>query len=177
MINMNNMMNLNNMNQMIYNQDNTNYNKKEMIMNLINQNNQMVNQIAINNNMIKSLLENPNSENIFEENKFDDYISNINFFPGYMGKRINVLFEYNGIQINVIAPEDVKMKELLKIFYIKFQILTRNKNYKVWELYDYIFLFNGCKISFGEEKSLIDYGLNKPVNKILFYLKDNIIGG
>ena len=132
MFNMNNMMNLNNLEQMMLNQDNINSNKNEMIMNLINQNNQMANQITMNNNMIKSLLDRVNA--------IEDLIGDINFFPGYKCRKTNVTFQdSSGIRINIVAPIDAKMKELLNVFHIRLQIYGKLNNIIVKEI-DYYFI-------------------------------------
>ena len=163
-------MNMNNFQPMMPNQLNDNLNRNEMINNLINQNSQMTNQIAINNNMLQNLL---NSEMSLKENKKNNFLSllsEINFFPRYKGEIANIIFEDNtGIKINISAPNDAKMKDLLVIFYIKLQIYRLNHQINLDEMKDYIFLFNSQKISLDEEKSILDYGLTHKINKILFF--------
>ena len=84
----------------------------------------MENQILINNNMIKNLIENSNhsSENMNTNNNLYDDLFDVDFFPGKIGARINVIFESGTTKINVVAPLDTPMKELLQIFYVKLQI-------------------------------------------------------
>ena len=131
MFNMNNMMNLNNLDQMMLNQDNINSNKNEMIMNLINQNNQMANQIIMNNNMIKSLLD--------RVNVIDDL--------GYKCRKINVTFQdSSGITINIVAPIDAKMKELLNVFHIRLQIYGKLNNIIVNEI-DYYCIWHNLHLN------------------------------
>ena len=90
----NNFNDINNM--MMFNNNNINQNDKEQLLNLINQNIQMTNQIAINNNLIKNIIENSNFSNVNQQNnKFFKEVSNIDFFPGKMGEKINVIFEYD----------------------------------------------------------------------------------
>ena len=111
-------MNLNNFVPMPNNQNNNNnLNNNAMLMNLLNQNNQMANNIAMNNEMIKNMLYN-------KKNEIEKKLQNIDFFQDDdRTKKINVLFKgHNGSIVNVIAPKDVKMKELLKTFCIKLQI-------------------------------------------------------
>ena len=79
-----------NINNMMFNQNimnNMEQNKKDLILNLINQNIQLTNQIAINNNMIKEIIDNPNfnMENINKKNDFYNELYNIDFFPGKYG--------------------------------------------------------------------------------------------
>ena len=119
-----NIMNMNNFQPMMFNQFNNNLNKDELMINLINQNSQMTNQIAIKNNILKSLMQNP------MKSKLD--LTEINFFPRYKGKIINIFFEDNtGIKINIATPNDAQMKDLLTIFHIRLQIygLENKKKY------------------------------------------------
>ena len=133
---MNNLnINMNNMNQ-----NNINSNQNQEISDLINQNNQMAYQIVMNNNMLTSIMQKSNSN----QKSFYDMTSNINFFPGCKGLKVNVTFNSpSGIIINVVVPRDAKMKELLIVFYIKLQILGIDKKFKINEFKDYMFLFNG----------------------------------
>ena len=173
-----NIMNMNNFQPIMPNQLNNDSNKNELMINLINQNNQMTNQIAFNNNMLKSMLcLDTNSK----ENKIESLLSilsDINFFPRYNGKKINVFFEDNtGIKINIRAPNDAEMKDLLVVFHIKLQLYGLENKIKIYNLEEYTFLFNSKKISLNEKTSIYDYGLVREINKIVFFLANNIIGG
>ena len=68
----------------------------------------------------------------------------------------------------------MKMFELLEAFFEKFKMSGYNFNNYILE--DYMFLFNGSLIPLKEQKTLIDYGLILPVNKIFFHRKNEIIG-
>ena len=178
--NMNNMMN--NLNYMMMNVQNNNMNKttKEQILDLINQNMQMTEQISINNNMIKNMIENSDFENENKEktNRFKD-ITEIDFFPGYHGQKINVIFsDTTGIKINIITPFNAKVKDLLRAFHTSLQIQGKYLlKIKIFDIEDYIFLYNNNIISLNDEKTIFDYGLKKNVEKIVFYQRNSIIGG
>ena len=165
-----NIMNMNNFQPMMFNQFNNNLNKDELMINLINQNSQMTNQIAINNNILKSLMQNP------MKSKLD--LSEINFFPRYKGEIINIFFQDNtGIKINIATPYDAQMKDLLTIFHIRLQIYGLENKKKIYELKAYTFLYNSQKISLDEKASIFDYGLKNKLETIVFFLKNNMIGG
>ena len=167
---MNNMMNnMNNLNNMMM----SNQNNKEQILNLINQNIQMANQIVINNNMIKTMIENSNQQNQFN---FD--LSNIDLFPGNTGEKINVIFEYDSFTIiTVITPLDAKMKDLLKAFYIKFQLYAKSKNKDIRNLDEYSFIHSARLISLDEQRTLQEFGFVHSFEHVIFKLKQDIIGG
>ena len=169
------------MNQMMGNQGNiNNQNMNNFMLNLINQNIQMANQIAINNNILKTLIENPSSfnniNNLFQADNpnisgnnqiafkninmntmnknLKDLIDSIDFFPGKSNNKCNVYFENpSGLRINMIVPRDVKMSDLIYVFYIKLQMI----GYKIKKLDDYIFLFNGYTVSLNEQKNIYEY--------------------
>ena len=164
-----------NMNPMMLNNDINNSNQNELFSNLINQNIQMANQISINNNIMKSMIQNQDSD---KNNSLIDIINNIDFFPLYEGKKVNVIFKNSdGISINVIAPISCKMKELLTVFYIMLQIYGKINNIKIWNLKEYFFLRNVHIIYLNEEKSIFDCGLYNDAQSIIFRLKNEIIGG
>ena len=165
-----NIINMNNFQPMMFNQFNNNLNKDELMINLINQNSQMTNQITINNDMLKSLMQNQ------MKSKLD--LSEINFFPRYKGKKINILFEDNtGIKMNITTPNDAEMKDLLAIFHIRLQIYGLENKIKIYELKDYSFMYNSLKISVDEKKTINVYGMHKVLETIVFFLKNAIIGG
>ena len=179
--NINNLMNPN-INNMMLNQNimnNMEQNKKDLILNIINQNIQLTNQIAINNNMIKEIIDNPNfnMENINKKNDFYNELYNMDFFPGKYGERINIIFEGDLIKINVVAPLNVTIEELIEIFYIKFQIEAKYRKINIFQLNNYNFLYKGCVVPTNEKKTLKEYGLNSRVEHILFNLKNILIGG
>ena len=173
--NMNNMMNnLKDINNMMM----SNQNNKEQLVNLINQNIQMANQIVINNNMIKTLIENSNFGNDNQQSLFNSNLSNIDLFPGNTGKKINVVFEYDSHTIiTVITPIDTKMSELLKVFYIKFQLYAKSQKKNIRNLNEYFFIHSARIISLNEQKTLQEFGLVHPFEHIIFKLKNEIIGG
>ena len=90
-----------------------------------------------------------------------DKLMGINFFPRFKGNIINVIFEDNTgkIKLNIAAPNDTEKKDLLVIFYIKMQIYGLENEIKIYELKDYLFLFNSRKIYLDEKASILDYGL------------------
>ena len=175
-MNLNNLMNMNNintMNPMMLNQDDNNMPQNELIKNLLIQNNQMANQIEINNNIIKSSLQKPKLEKI----SLFDLTKNIDFFPAYEGKKINIIFTNDSIKpINIVAPIGCKIKELLSVFHIKLQMFGKDNNIKIWDLKDYIFIYNGHIMSLNEEKTINDF-CSHEVEKIIFKLKSEVIGG
>ena len=166
-------------NMMHFDAKNINNNNKEQILYLINQNIQMENQIIINNNMIKNLIENSNhsSENMNTNNNLYDDLFDVDFFPGKIGARINVIFESGTTKINVVAPLDTPMKELLQIFYVKLQIYGKYFKKKIHKLNDYYFLYRALKISLDEKRTLFEYGLNNMTEHIIFDLSNILIGG
>ena len=174
----NNFNDINNM--MMFNNNNINQNDKEQLLNLINQNIQMTNQIAINNNLIKNIIENSNfSDDNQKNNKFYKEISKIDFFPGKMGGKINVIFEYGPLNmINIVAPLDATVKELLVGFYIKYQIYAIINNKKIGNLNDYIFIHSARIISSSDEnKTLFQFGFKNPHECVIFKDKNDLIGG
>ena len=128
--------------------------------------------------MLKSLLD---SDINSKENKKDNLLallSEINFFPRYKGKIINILFEDNTeIKLNISAPDDTQIKDLLVIFYIRLQMHGLENKIKIYEMKDYTFLFNSQKISLNDETSILDFGMKHKVNKIVFFKSNSTIGG
>ena len=173
---MNNMLNLNNM--MTNNQIKMNLNNKESILDLINQNIQMANQIAMNNQMIKAKIENSNLGDMNQSNDSLKELLKMDLFPLRTGNRINILFIHTtGWKINIIAPQDITIKELLEAFYIKFQIYAKIHNIIIDNLRDYSFIYKGSKIYFDEKKTIYKYGLISNMEQIVFFSSNNIIGG
>ena len=199
MMNMNNMDNMNNMNNMnimnnnmmmmnnMINMNQTSIGqnmKNEIIIKLLNQNNKLSNQIEKNNNTIKNII---NNQNLDPDNSYEDIldhkqyvynlINEIDFFLGYKQEKINIIFNTNfdfGIPMNV--PKDVPIKEMLKAFYIKLQIFCKMNSKLIYEFKQYYFLFNGMKLRFDENRTLLDLGFING-SKIIFDDYQNIIGG
>ena len=96
----------------------------------------MTNQIAINNNLIKNMIANSNfGDDSQQNNDGYDKIHDINFFPGKMGEEINIVFKNDSSDIiNIVAPLDATVKELLIGFYIKYQLYGKFKNKKIYNL-------------------------------------------
>ena len=180
--NMNNMINnLNDINNMMMQNNNINQNTKQQILDLINQNIQMTETINMNNKMIKSMIENSDFKNDKEDKKdiINDFYE-IDFFPRYQGRRINVLFtdQLTGNRINMITPVNIKMKDLINAFYIKNQIYEKYIFKKdISKSYDFYFLYNGYRISENEEKTISECGLVAQTEVIVFAPKNNMIGG
>lgn len=171
-------MNLYANNMMMNNQDNSNQNNKEIILDLMEQNIQMANQLSINNNMIKTIIKNSNlsDENITKYIYNELY--NIDFFPLKSGEKINVIFkDSTGTSITVVAPMDATMRELLEVFYIKFQIYAKSLNKNIHKLKDYYFIYKSQLISFDELKTISEFGLVQQTEQIVFNLQNDLIGG
>ena len=125
-LNPNMMDNFNNINNMMMNLPNGNMNQnvKQQILNLINQNILMTEQISMNNKMLKTMIENSDfgNDNKEKEEPLKDFLD-IDFFPGYDGKRVNVIFsDSRGIKMNIITPLTAKVKDLINTFHITLQI-------------------------------------------------------
>ena len=148
------------------------------ILDLINQNIQMTEQIAMNNNLIKTKIENPNSGyNNINNDKLEELFG-IDFFPLRKDGRINVIFkDASGIALNIIAPSDITVIELLEAFYIKLQIYGKINNKIIEPLRDYSFIYEGQKISFDEKKTINEYGLTCNMEQIIFHSNNDMIGG
>ena len=70
------------------------------------------------------------------------------------------------------------MKELLVGFYFKYQINEIINNKKVLNLNDYIFIHNATMISLSDEnKTLFQFGLKYPYERVIFKLKNDLVGG
>ena len=167
------MMNPNNLARMPINQNNNNnLSNNEILMNLINQNNQMVTNIGMNNEMIKNMLNNM-------KNTMEKKLLNIDFFPcDDRVNKMNVLFKgVDGSIINVIAPIDVRIKELFKIFYIKYQISAAINERQIKKIKDFLFIYRGSVISLDDKRSVVDLGFTEGVNDVVFKLKNELIGG
>jgi hypothetical protein len=74
------------------------------------------------------------------------------------------------------VPKDAPIKEILKAFYIKFQIFCKINSRIMYEFKQYYFLFNGMKLRFDENRTLLDLGFLDG-SKIIFGDSQNIIGG
>ena len=191
MMNMNNMDNMDNMMMMMNNMINMNQtsrdqNKKnEIIVKLLDKNNKLSNQIEKNNNTIKNIIANPNFEvdNSYEDmldqkNYIYKIINEIDFFPNYKGEKIIIFFNKDSdnfnIQMNI--PKDTPIKEVLKAFYIKLQIFGKVNSKKIYEFKQYFFLFNGTKLRFDENKTLLDLGF-KDASLIIYGSIKSMMGG
>ena len=168
-------MNINNnfgANNMMNNNQNMGFSNREMIMNLLNQNNEMMNQITMNNNLIIQLMNNPNNINgpnnmINNMNSFN----NIDYFPGNNNQRYDIIFELaTGLQKIIKTPIDVKVKDLLLTFARAEKIDTNYLREKL------TFIFNGMKLNLDEEKN-IQACLFRDRAKILVFDISNVIGG
>ena len=187
MNNNNNMMNMNNMNNnmMMMMMNNTiNMKKNEIIKKLLNQNNKLSNQIEKNNNTIKNIIDNPNLE---DDNSYEDIldhkqyayklINEVDFFPDYKQEKIHIKFFFNSdFAFSMNVPKDAPIKEILKAFYIKFQIFCKINSKIMYEFKQYYFLFNGMKLRFDENRTLKDLGIFNG-SKIIVGDYKNIIGG
>ena len=179
-MNINNNMNNNlNINNMMINSQNIGFSNREMIINLLNQNNEMMNQISMNNNLIIQLMNNPNDFNgpnnmINNINSFNNIESNQNeedYFPGNKNKRYDILFSLDtGLKIIIRTPIDVKVRDLLSTFARAMKVDIKYLGEKIF------FLFNGCKINKNEEKTIIQFDLHNR-STITVIDSSNLIGG
>ncbi len=156
------------------------------MLNLINQNIQMANQIAINNNILKMLMENSspmnnnnqvNNQNILRPNEtlIRNNLKETDFLDGKSKEMCNVLFvDELESQTNLIVPIDIKMEDLLLKFWER---LKKEKKLKVKNIKDYTFLYASQIININEQRTIYECGLNQRVNKIIYCIKNNTIGG
>ena len=122
---------------------------------------------------MKSMIQN---DNFNKKNKFYELINDLDFFPAYEGRKINIIFSNESIKINVVTPLNCKIKELLNAFHIKLQIYGKDNNIKIMKLNEYMFICNGHLISLNEETTIFDLGSIDP-QFIIFKSKNEIIGG
>ena len=108
------------------------------------------------------MIENPNSFDNNQNNLINDNLCNVYFESP------------NGIKINLIVSKNIKIAELLPIFFEKFESWGYNSKKNIE---DYIYLFNGCAMQLNEQETLFNYGFVDTVNRIVFCLKKNMIGG
>ena len=181
-LNPNMMDNFNNINNMMMNLPNGNMNQnvKQQILNLINQNILMTEQISMNNKMLKTMIENSDfgNDNKEKEEPLKDFLD-IDFFPGYDGKRVNVIFsDSRGIKMNIITPLTAKVKDLINTFHITLQIYGKYIfKTNILKLKDYYFIWNGSRIPINEQKTLSEYGMIQNIINIVFGDINSIIGG
>ena len=168
---MNNMMNMIQMQHL----------KKELILKLVNQNNTLANLIEKNNSKIKKMVENQDLDNndyeYFNNEIYYLDFRQIDFFPNYNCDRINIAFENDsGLTITMFTPKYAPVKELLKAFYIKLQIIQKSKSQAIHDLKDYYFIYNGSRLSLDEKRTISEYGFLSN-SKIVFGKNINVIGG
>ena len=168
-------MNIENM----FNQNNMNQETNQALLNMLNMNpnllqahmqlNDMLNQSMMmssnhsnlkNKNAIKSWVETyQNREKIIKNGgvmprpKDFEYNSNCyNPFPGYIGERINIIFETGtGLKLNFATPLSVSVKDLLRQFIIRVGVSETLLGKKIF------FIINGHKIPINEECSCQDF--------------------
>ena len=176
----NNSMNKNlNINNMMINNPNIGLSNREMIINLLNQNNEMMNQISMNNNLIIQLMNNPNYfywqnnmiNNINSFNNIDNNQNEEDYFPGNINTRYDILFALDkGLKTKIRTPVDVKVRDLLLAYARAMKVDIKYLGEKIF------FLFNGYKINKNEEKTIIQFDLH---NRSIITVVDssNLIGG
>ena len=146
----------------------------------------MVNQISYNNNIINLTINNtlffPNQNKINSMNNQIPYsgilpiskkkIESFDDFPGNNNRKINIYFDIvTGLKINIAAPINIKVKDLLLVFAKKVGISPN-------DLGKLIFLYNGYKININEEKDLISFGFEFGITyRIVVVNSDNLMGG
>ena len=132
-----------------------------------------------NKNAIKSWVETyQNREKIIKNGgvmprpKDFEYNSNCyNPFPGYIGERINIIFETGtGLKLNFATPLSVSVKDLLRQFTRKVGVSETLLGKKIF------FIINGHKIPINEEISCQDFFGKINQVKIIVLDGSNIIG-
>ena len=187
-------MNIENM----FNQNNMNQETNQALLNMLNMNpnllqahmqlNDMLNQSMMmssnhsnlkNKNAIKSWVETyQNREKIIKNGgvmprpKDFEYNSNCyNPFHGYIGERINIIFETGtGLKLNFATPLSVSVKDLLRQFIIRVGVSEALLGKKIF------FIINGYKIPINEERSCQDFFGKINQVKIIVLDGSNIIG-
>ena len=179
-------------------QNNMNQETNQALLNMLNMNpnllqahmqlNEMLNQSMMmssnhsnlkNKNAIKSWVETyQNREKIIKNGgvmprpKDFEYNSNCyNPFPGYIGERINIIFETGtGLKLNFATPLSVSVKDLLRQFIIRVGVSETLLGKKIF------FIINGHKIPINEECSCQDFFGKINHVKIIVLDGSNIIG-
>ena len=188
-MNIENMFNQNNMNQdtnqALLNMLNMNPNSSPNPMQLYEKLNQSMMMMSSNHsnlknkNAIKSWVETyQNREKIIKNGgvmprpKDFEYNSNCyNPFPGYIGERINIIFETGtGLKLNFATPLSVSVKDLLRQFIIRVGVSETLLGKKIF------FIINGHKIPINEEISCQDFFGKINQVKIIVLDGSNIIG-
>ena len=92
-------------------------------------------------------------------------------FPGYIGERINIIFETGtGLKLNFATPLSVSVKDLLRQFIIRVGVSETLLGKKIF------FIINGHKIPINEEISCQDFFGKINQVKIIVLDGSNIIG-
>ena len=166
--------------------NNQNYNQMDLnyyLMQMMNMNPYI---FQMNNNSHQNFMFTPssnfNSNNGFQDlgilprpNQASNIIDNQDPFPGKIGPRLNITFETStGITINISAPLDVTVKELLTKFARKAGI---NENL-VWD--KIFFIVNGLILKKEDQNKTVQQyfqsGFVQTVYKVVVLDKSNIIG-
>ena len=177
-INNYNMYNKDYLNNLMINWMNMNPNLKIIYQNMV-QNNNINQNYNINQNMNNS--NRMNSVNVsksqFEQiNKTGNVFKNISnkltydiSSPFNINPKANIIFNTQKNQmINIIAPFDMKVKDLLSNFVQKLGLGIGVMEKSLF------FLFNGFKIDINEEKNIVEYGLDKGGKIIVMDIKEVI---
>lgn len=167
------------LNNLMINWINMNPNLQNIYQNMaqnnnINQNNNMNNQN--NNNSIRMNfvnVSNTQSEQINKTgNVFKNVSTNLTYdlsSPFNLNPKANIILKTQKNQmINLIAPFDMKVKDLLSNFVQKLGLGIGVMEKSLF------FLFNGFKIDINEEKNIVEYGLDKGGQIIVMDIKEVI---
>ena len=96
---------------------------------------------------------------------------NYDDFPGYTGKRFNIVFHTpSGVRINIQCPVNVKLKDLFLKFYSRLglgqDVINSNSIF---------FLYNGSKLNNDENRTIEKMGINNYSSIIAIDTK-NLLG-
>ena len=188
---------------------NLNQNSYQAFLNMLNMNQNYYanNQINLNNLMMQFMLMNPNffgknnTQNNFQNNNFQSInlnnlseeniiknggimprpnrannLSNIDSFPGYTGQRINIIFETGaGLKVNIPTPLNVSVEQLLIKFANRVGVSPTLLGKKIF------FIINGGTIAVNEKKLAKDFFIDftnqlKDQVKIIVLDASNVIG-
>ena len=162
--------NLNNtMNENMLNNNYLNYlNNTWKLYQMFNQMNKANSQIISNKMKFINNNKQTNSNRfIFKQNSKSDY----DYFPGYSGKRFNIIFTIpTGSKMNILCPPNVKVKELLQIFIARLGLgqdaIFNNSIF---------FLYNGYKLNYDDNRTIVEIGMNNLATIIALDPK-NLLG-
>ena len=112
-----------------------------------------------------------NSKNINRLRFIQNSLSNNDDFPGYTGKRFNIIFHTpSGSKMNIRCPVNVKVKDLFQKF-----ISRLGLGMDVMISNSIFFLYNGSKMNNDENRTIGEMGI-KDFSSIIAIDTKNLIG-